>query len=280
MTLESMTDEQIRGLGRTLGIWRGMVSRCHGYGGRGTKDYGERGIAVCDRWRNSYVQFVRDMGPPPDGQSIERIDNDKGYEPGNCRWATDLEQNRNRRVTVYLTIGSVRKTLAEYASEFNIKESTLRARIRSGFTPEQAVGIGYRVNPLTTALTHDGVTLSFKDMAAKHGLTVICLHKRLASGMALADALAKPLETRGGDVSKKLVTVSGETGTVKMFAKRLGIKKIGSVYARMKLGWTIEQALGVAEPPVRVAWNRGLRGVVKRKPGTAPADATMPVGAS
>jgi hypothetical protein len=79
--------------------WHNMKQRCYNKNNPGYKDYGERGIKVCERWYNSFRNFLKDMGRKPSPElSLERINNDGNYEPDNCRWATQSEQLYNRRL--------------------------------------------------------------------------------------------------------------------------------------------------------------------------------------
>lgn len=81
---------------RTYETWKGMRERCLRKKCKIYKYYGGRGIKICRRW-NDFAKFLKDMGERPTGRSIDRINNNGNYEPGNCRWATPLQQSRNRR---------------------------------------------------------------------------------------------------------------------------------------------------------------------------------------
>jgi len=78
-------------------VWSGMKHRCYNKKARQYKDYGGRGISVCDEWRDSFIDFFNAVGAVPNGKSLDRIDNDGNYEPSNVKWSTHKEQSRNRR---------------------------------------------------------------------------------------------------------------------------------------------------------------------------------------
>jgi len=95
-------------------IWTGMIDRCTNPRSDHWKWYGERGIQICDRWKNSFESFFADMGPRPKGLSLDRFPNNDGnYEPGNCRWATPKEQIANQRKHGLIEIFTNEELLAE-----------------------------------------------------------------------------------------------------------------------------------------------------------------------
>lgn len=118
--------------------WAQMRSRCHDPKANGYKNYGGRGISVCERWA-SFEQFVTDMGQRPAGCSIERKDTSGDYEPGNCCWASRREQSRNTRRTVRVTIDGKTLPLVDWTVRFGINYGCVRARIRRGMTAEEAL---------------------------------------------------------------------------------------------------------------------------------------------
>lgn len=123
---------------RTYMVWGSMKKRCNNPNTKHYEDYGGRGITVCERW-NSFENFLADMGDAPPGMSIDRIDNNGNYEPGNCRWADDVEQGRNRRSTIYLEIDGIRRCLADWARIGGVHYRTVQRRLLQGMSAREAV---------------------------------------------------------------------------------------------------------------------------------------------
>ena len=120
--------------------WQQLRLRCTDPKHAAYADYGGRGITVCERWLNSVNDFVADMGRKPTAKhEIERIDNNKGYEPDNCRWATRKEQARNRRSNHLLTLSGETKTVAEWCEIKRLPRSTVQKRLGAGWSPERAL---------------------------------------------------------------------------------------------------------------------------------------------
>lgn len=125
---------------REYKVWGDMLRRCRKENHPDYKDYGGRGITVCERWLN-FAKFIADMGArPSDSHSLDRKNNDGNYEPSNYRWATELQQNNNTRSNRYITFNGRTLTIAEWSAEFNINQQTLFARISVyGWTIERAL---------------------------------------------------------------------------------------------------------------------------------------------
>ncbi len=126
------------GVTRAYKIWCGMIDRCTNPNAEFFPRYGGRGIAVCERWRD-FRSFFADMGKPLDGQSIERINLNGHYEPGNCRWATAAEQARNTSRTRLITRNGVTKCLKDWCADLGLNYSATLRRVRSGVNFEEAV---------------------------------------------------------------------------------------------------------------------------------------------
>ena len=121
--------------------WLGMKGRCHTPTNPKFRDYGARGICVCDEWMNNYQSFLSHVGRrPSSSHSLGRIDNDRGYEPGNVRWETAQQQSRNRRTAIMLTVNGRTMCVAEWARETGVCEGTLLFRVRSGWSDEEVIG--------------------------------------------------------------------------------------------------------------------------------------------
>lgn len=112
----------------TYRSWQNMVARCTNPTAPNFAHYAKRNITLCDRWR-TFTHFLEDMGEAPPRGTIERRDNDKGYEPGNCCWATRRQQANNRSTNIYFEYKGVSYTLANLARSTGQSKETLRARL-------------------------------------------------------------------------------------------------------------------------------------------------------
>lgn len=108
--------------------WNQMIRRCTDKKHESYKRYGERGITVCEEWL-SFENFLHDMGDRPNGKTLDRIDNNKGYSKENCRWATMAKQQNNKTSNHFIEFNGMRKTIAEWAKYLNIGYPALSSRI-------------------------------------------------------------------------------------------------------------------------------------------------------
>jgi hypothetical protein len=123
---------------RTYKVWAEMLQRCANPKNENFQNYGGRGISVCDRWRESFENFLADMGERPTGTTLDRKENDGNYEPSNCRWATRAEQARNNRRNINLTFDGVTKCLTDWCLEKQVNYNKVRRLIHRGMSPVDA----------------------------------------------------------------------------------------------------------------------------------------------
>jgi hypothetical protein len=181
--------------------WRGMRERCDRPTHNLYHRYGGRGIRVCERWQ-SFENFVADMGPKPEGTSIDRIDNNGNYEPGNCRWATREEQARNNTRSRHLTFNGETLCLSDWAARIGVSRATLEGRLERGWPLEDALahGPGHQVlerkakgNPIT----FQGRTMRPSDWARELGIPATTIYRRLSAGLPVEQVLSTDKLPRG-----------------------------------------------------------------------------------
>jgi len=120
--------------------WDNMKQRCFNPNHKRYLDWGGRGITVCDRWKNSFENFLADMETKPTPKhSIDRIDNDSDYCLENCRWATKAEQQNNQRSNRLITIACVTLNIAQWAKEMGFKRTVIWNRLKAGWSDYDAV---------------------------------------------------------------------------------------------------------------------------------------------
>ena len=130
-------------------VWGAMIQRCKNPNDLSYKYYGGRGIYVCKRWE-LFENFFADMGTPPKGLTLDRVDNNKGYCLENCRWATRAEQRRNSRSTFFIEYDGRKQTINEWARDTGVKRERIRGRLRRGWSVQEAIdGPSYKTTQVT-----------------------------------------------------------------------------------------------------------------------------------
>lgn len=119
--------------------WRSMKERCYKATHPYYHLYGGRGITVCDRWLASFENFYADMGPRPARMTLERLDNNEGYSPENCKWDSWTRQARNRRSTRWIEFRGERRVITEWSMSLGGKPNLVNARLRAGWSLERAL---------------------------------------------------------------------------------------------------------------------------------------------
>lgn len=134
-----MSNSRITGyVNRTYGIWQAMRDRCSNPNRKDYHRYGGRGITVCKRWAK-FENFLSDMGECPLGLTLDRKDNNKGYSPNNCQWATRREQGRNTIRNKLININGATQCLLEWLVEYQVPKNRYYARLRYGWSVVDAI---------------------------------------------------------------------------------------------------------------------------------------------
>jgi len=135
------------GLSKTIEYkrWRGMLARCNNKNAANYAGYGGRGITVCERWMRSFENFLKDVGlAPTKTHSLDRIDNEKGYFPENCRWATQVEQSRNTISNRNVIHNGMTKSIAQLSEETGLPHHVICGRLNRNWTLEKVLNTPIR----------------------------------------------------------------------------------------------------------------------------------------
>jgi hypothetical protein len=178
----------------TYSSWRDAKARCFNQSHRTYTLYGGRGITMCDRWRTSFAAFLADMGECPPGLTLDRIDNNGNYQPGNCRWATRHEQQQNRRDNRLVELDGVHMTLTEAADRFGLPRTIISGRLRHGWSDAEAVNPNF-VRP-ERLIEYEGQRMTIAQVARRTGLHKNTLRNRLLRGWSDAEAVNPNLRPR------------------------------------------------------------------------------------
>lgn len=175
---------------RARRIWRNMKYRCGTSTAPNWSLYGGRGIKVCNRWQHSFENFWADMGESyKDGLSLDRVDNNRGYEPGNCAWRTPRQQCNNRRNNRMLRLATGEEiTAAEASRRSGLKLKTILGRLDAGYSPDLAIDKPLRSSERGIVAGPDGPT-TIRQAAENAGITVKALQQRIRKGRSLSEAL-------------------------------------------------------------------------------------------
>lgn len=172
-------------------IWLAMKARCYAPSQKDSGYYQQDGIQVCDRWKDSYENFIADMGmmPSPDC-SIERIDNAKDYCPENCIWIPQAFQQKNRRNVPMYEHNGKRMCLKDWSRELGISYETIRGRLRRGHSFEDAI----KEDLYERLVSIGGKTQTVMEWCVEFGLNSGDVYSRINRGWSKTDAILKDQE--------------------------------------------------------------------------------------
>ncbi len=205
-----------------------MIYRCNNPRCGSYNDYGGRGIKVCERWLE-YDNFLFDMGPRPEGMSIDRIDNNEGYNPKNCRWATKKEQSRNKSNNVMIDIGGDARPMVEWAELRGISYAIVKQRYRYGLRGEDLLVPNKHAERF---VIFHGKRIGLHKLGRRYGIPYSVIKKRYYEQGHRGDKLVRPLGRTDREVRVKYL---GECKNLFQWSQCLGIKHV-TLKARYRAG--------------------------------------------
>jgi hypothetical protein len=120
--------------------WKNMMNRCYDSRNKAYKWYGGAGVVVCNEWKNSFAQFIKDTGFPPfKGAQIDRIDGSGNYEPNNVQWVTSSRNNRNRKSSRFITFDGQTLCIADWADKLGLNRKSIMSRLNMGWPIEEVL---------------------------------------------------------------------------------------------------------------------------------------------
>lgn len=187
-------------------VWIAAKRRCHSPRDKSYHRYGGRGIHMCLRWRDDFGAFMQDMGPRPTPEhTLERLNNDLGYDPANCAWRLPIVQANNKRNNRFVEVFGRRQTISQWAREMRLAPGLIRQRLECGWTPEEAMSRPDELPQDRCLLTAFGKTQTFAQWSAESGIAAELIRGRITKqGWNAERAITAPCdEKRGGHMHRR-----------------------------------------------------------------------------
>ena len=219
---------------RLKNVYRAMKNRCTNTNRHNYHRYGGRGIKICDDWLNDIETFIEWSlkNGYKIGLQIDRIDNDGGYSPENCRWVTPKENANNKESNVLITYNNETKSIAEWSEIVDIDAKTLYYRYSKGCKIEDLFNQKEYVT-----LEYNGDIKTLSEWSVITGIDYKTIHYRYSKGWSASEIIETPTK-----VKQITVSYNGETHTIKEWAKILKINP-STLHTRRHSGWTDEEII-------------------------------------
>lgn len=223
--------------------WESMRQRCLNENHPAFKHYGGRGIIICQSWLESFINFYENMGDKPSRlHSIDRRENNGNYEPKNCYWATNKEQQNNKRNNRIIEFDGKKQNLIEWSELTGINHGTIYSRLKLGWSVEKTLTTPDPMN--YTYIAFNNKTQSLTGWGEELNINPEILQTRHARGWCVEKMLTQPIKKYTKDI---FIYFNGQYHTIPEWSKILNIKD-STLYTRLERGRSTEEALGT---PIR-----------------------------